>query len=327
MSMFAGLSLADRAVAIGIALLLDVSIGDPRVAWHPVRLIGNLCAAVERATRARLGAASAGVLTWIVISFTAAGSAGGLILLAQVAGRAGGVVVGALLIFFSISARDLASHARQARDALKGNDLASARERLSFMVSRDTTELQAPDVTRAVVESVSENLGDGVIAPLLYAALLGPAGAFVYRAVNTMDAMFGYRNEKYVNFGRFAARADDIANLLPARLSGLLVCLAGARQRNPAASIRAMARFAPSHESPNAGYPEAATAAVLGIRLGGPGMYHGKMKDKAVMGEALRDVETADIDRSVRLMWIATAVFGVLTVGAIALLSAAVVVR
>lgn len=311
--------LAARAIAVLLATVLDALLGDPQVSWHPVRLLGSLSAGLERWSRGRFRDDMAGIVTWLLVIIVTVAVGAGLLVLAGFAGEAASIVAGGMMIYVTMSARDLAAHARRVRVALGTADLDGARGRLAFMVSRDTSQMTVEEVTRGTVESVSENLGDGVIAPLFFAALFGPLGALIYRAINTMDAMFGYRNERYLRFGRFSARADDLANYLPARLSGTLVCLAGSFRRWPGTTFRSMIRYAPLHESPNAGYPEAATAAVLGVRLGGPGIYHGKVKQKAYLGEAEREIVVTDIDRSIRLMWISMALFTAVVVSVLVL--------
>jgi adenosylcobinamide-phosphate synthase len=273
-----------------------------------VRLIGDLAGFAERVTRKLLPPLAAGVLCWLVVVLAVGGAGWGLLELARLAGPLVHWVAGFVVVYVTISARDLATHAHRVSDRLATEDLAGARVAVGMMVSRETGALDAEGVVRATVESVSENTSDAVFGALFYAAFFGPIGALVYRAVNTMDAMFGYRTERYLLFGRLAARADDLANYLPARLCGLAICLAGVTRRRIGESLRLMRRDARKHASPNAGFPEAATAAVLGVRLGGPSVYFGRVEEKPWIGPGERTLEAADIRRATRLMWISSGV-------------------
>lgn len=297
--------------AIAIAVCLDAILGDPRTALHPVRLIGGFAASAERLCRRLFRERSAGVFAWLLVLLvtiaTAAGLLGATALIAEaIAGTTGAALhlaMSSFIIYVSFSARDLDRHARHVFDALEIGDTEEARRRVGMIVSRDTASLDSDGVARATVESVAENSGDAIAGPLLYAALLGPLGAIAYRAINTMDAMFGYRNDRYLVFGRCAARADDAVNFLPSRLTALAVCVAGMGRRRILHSLRIVGRDARKHESPNAGFPETATAAVLGIRLGGPGVYFGAAREKATLGDVTRSIESRDIVRATRLMW------------------------
>ncbi|MBL8229206.1 MAG: cobalamin biosynthesis protein CobD, partial [Bryobacterales bacterium] len=191
-------------------------------------------------------------------------------------------------IYSLLAVRDLDSHAMRVVTALEQGNLAEARTRLSWIVGRDTHHLDEPEIARAVVETVSENLSDGIVAPLFYLALGGPALMAAYKAVNTLDSMVGYKNERYRDFGWFSARADDWANLIPARLTALLICLIAAILPGYSAreAIRIAMRDGSSQPSPNAGYPEAAMAGALGVRLGGANRYNGVVSSKAHLGDA-----------------------------------------
>jgi adenosylcobinamide-phosphate synthase len=177
-------------------------------------------------------------------------------------------------------------------------------------VGRDTSELDEQDISRAVIETVAENASDGVVAPLFYLALGGPALALAYKAVNTLDSMVGYKNDRYRHFGWAAARLDDLANFIPARITAVLVCLAADINRrfmsDDAPSPRPwhiMLRDGRNHPSPNSGYPEAAMAGALGVRLGGPGTYGGQMSVKPYIGDALHSIGQKSVEKSVRLMY------------------------
>ena len=189
-------------------------------------------------------------------------------------------------------------------DALEHAGLPEARTRVSMIVGRDTAALTEEGVTKAAVETVAENASDGVIAPLFYLALLGPVGGVVYKAINTMDSMVGYKNDRYLDFGRAAAKLDDAVNFIPARLAGALMCLAA-----PLAGFdgkrawRTFRRDRLAHTSPNSAHTEAACAGALGIQLAGPNYYGGVLVEKPTLGEACRAVEPADIRRANRLLY------------------------
>ncbi|OHD16641.1 MAG: hypothetical protein A2087_14465 [Spirochaetes bacterium GWD1_61_31] len=325
------------AIAIGGALLLDSLIGDPAFAWHPVRLLGRLAAAGEKLGR-RLFAAPekdsqpdpaatdraarrlklAGAACWLAVCAIAyAFSAGVSALLGSLhpaAGLAGDIII----IWASIAPADLARHANRVRRALRRDRLDGsgephrARAALAMIVGRDVSRLDAAGCARAAAESVAESSVDGVAAPLFWAALFGPAAAFVYRAINTMDSMFGHHNERYENFGLVPARADDVANFFPARLSAVLACLVAplAGGSLPAA-LRCLALNRLKHASPNAGHPEAAYAGAFGLRLGGPTHYAEGLADKPWLNAGGGECREAHIGQAIRLMYAQSLASGV----------------
>jgi adenosylcobinamide-phosphate synthase len=234
----------------------------------------------------------------------------------------------------------LADAARAVLKKLDEGDIAAARKELSLIVGRDTQSLDEPEIVRAVVETVAENASDGVIAPLLYLAIGGPALALAYKAVNTLDSMIGYKNARYLHFGWAAARLDDIVNFIPARITAILICLSAVITRwfTPLVSAvifffrthselrtvnselfipwRIMMRDRNNHTSPNSGYPEAAMAGALGIRLGGPSTYAGQLSLKPFIGEADCPIAKKHIEKSVQLLYSAT-LFSVLITAAV----------
>ncbi len=270
-----------RARALGLVLgfAADRALGDPR-RGHPVALFGRVAHALERrcwADNRRAGLGYTGVLV---------GAATGLgVLLERATAErpvarcaATAVATWTVLGGLTLEREALAVHAHLAAD-----DLPAARRRLTHLVSRDTRALGADDVARAVVESVAENTSDAVVAPLFWGAVAGVPGLLGYRAVNTLDAMVGYRSPRYVRFGWASARADDLANLPGARLTGLLVALAAPARAG--ATLAAWRRDAAAHPSPNAGVVEAAFAGTLGIRLGGTNDYGSHVEHRAVLGD------------------------------------------
>jgi len=324
-------------VVLLLAVLLDLLIGDPRVDYHPVALIGRLISAWERrlyrrAMSAGHGAASlpakrvAGALlvlgtvlpvwllvylclTWLYRLYLSAGHPQ---LWAYIY-----LVVGALFLWATISIRSLDRAAREILDLLRRGDLAEARRRLGFIVGRDSERLDPAEIARATVETVAENISDGVIAPLFYFLLGGPALACAYRAINTLDSMVGYRSERYQDFGMVAARLDDVANFLPARLAMLLLVgaalLLGLDWRQ---AWRLSWRDGHKHPSPNSGYPEVAVAGALGVQLGGLNYYKGMPSLRALMGDPKEPLAPGHIEAAIRMLYGAVAIFLVLaTVG------------
>lgn len=286
------------------AMALDAVIGDPRWLPHPVRALGALAAMMERLTRRLIPAArAAGIVTVLVV----VGSAGALVLLLVRAAAAIHPVVGdavsIVLLAFTLASRDLAGHAMAVSRALERGDLSGGRANAALMVSRDTDRLDEAGCARAAVESVAENTVDGVTAPLLFAVAGGPAAAMMYKAVNTLDSMFGYRTERYLKFGWASARLDDLVNYLPARITAALVpaaaALFGAR---PGRSLRCLFRDGGKHPSPNSGLTEAAMAGALGVRLGGVSSYFGVESAKPYLGDPLEPLGRAHIRRAVALM-------------------------
>jgi adenosylcobinamide-phosphate synthase len=287
------------ADAVGLALgyLLDLLVGDPR-RGHPVAAFGRLATVLEN--RLYADRRSAGVTEVVIL----VGGAVGLGLAAQRAtsGRplARALVV-ALATWATLGGRSLRREAVTVSDQLRADDLKAARERIRHLVGRDPSELDEPQLARGCVESVAENTSDAVVAPLLFGALGGAPGLLGYRAVNTLDAMIGHRSARYRHYGWAAARLDDLANWLPARMTAVLTAaLASLVGGSPAAAWRAAGRDAAAHPSPNAGMVEAAFAGALGVRLGGRNFYDGRAEDRGVLGEGAPPTP-ADIARAVRL--------------------------
>ncbi|NJD90021.1 MAG: cobalamin biosynthesis protein CobD, partial [Geobacter sp.] len=207
-----------------------------------------------------------------------------------------------------LAARSLHHESGLVATALENGDLAEARRLLSYIVGRDTDNLQEPEIWRATVETVAENSSDGVMAPLLFLMLGGPVAGLIYKAVNTLDSMVGYKNEKYLLFGRASARCDDLVNYVPARLTGILLTVAalftGFSMTN---AWRVMRRDGRNHSSPNSGIPEAAAAGALGVQLGGTNHYFGNPVEKPTIGDPLQPLDRAAWQGSVRLMYAAEA--------------------
>jgi len=287
------------------AVLLDLLLGDPRWLPHPVVAIGKLITILEKLLRRlvaneRLG----GVLLLVLTVGITAGLAWGLVQGAALIHPAAGVVVSALLGWTCLAARSLHGESKLVADTLLRGDLPEARRFLSRIVGRDTAELPEADIWRGAVETVAENTSDGVIAPLLFLMVGGAPLALAYKAVNTLDSMVGYKDERYLRFGWASARFDDLANLVPARLTGFLMVLAaslaGLSGRN---AWRIMLRDGRNHSSPNSGIPEAAAAGALGVRLGGTNIYFGKPVAKPTIGDPLNPLNATAWHGAVRLMY------------------------
>ena len=319
------------------AYILDLIFGDPRRLPHPVRGIGWLIQRFEtllrRFAKTPGTERTAGIVLVIAVVLPVYFLCRLLILSASSFSLYFGLAVSVLMAYTTLAARALADSAQAVLSPLDNGDILRARKELSMIVGRDTENLDEKEITRAVVETVAENASDGVVAPLFYMALGGPALAMAYKAVNTLDSMVGYKNARYINFGRAAARLDDAANFIPARITAVLICLVSGllRRLKPAATPspqpppprgegdsairnphsafqtpwRVMLRDGRNHPSPNSGYPEAAMAGALGVRLGGQSTYGGRLSRKPFIGNELRPLDKKDVEKSVRLMYCA----------------------
>ena len=298
---------------IGEAVLggfvLDTLFGDPPWLPHPVVLMGKAISALEKRLRARLPQTPQGeLLGGAVVAFTL--PVGTFLLTSLVCLGAAklspwlGLAVQMFWCGQALAAKGLAQESTNVYRALIKPDLPAARKAVSRIVGRDTQNLTLEGVTKAAVETVAENASDGVIAPLLYMLLGGAPLALTYKAINTMDSMLGYKNEKYLYFGRAAAKLDDAANYLPSRLAGLLWCAAAALTGNsPKGAWRIWRRDRHNHASPNSAQTESACAGALGVQLAGPAYYFGEYYAKPTIGDPLRPIEPEDIRRANRMMY------------------------
>jgi adenosylcobinamide-phosphate synthase len=287
------------------AVILDLLIGDPRWLPHPVIYMGRLITVLEKALhRLVQNEMLGGVLLLAMTIGITCGVAVAFLKGAYAVSPYMGFTVAVLLSWTCLAARSLHRESRLVADALVRGDLAAARKNLSYIVGRDTAGLDEAEVWRATVETVAENTSDGVIAPLFYLCLGGPVLALAYKAVNTLDSMVGYRNERYLHFGRASARFDDLANYIPARLTGLLIVAATPLTGLSGSSAwRIMRRDGRNHSSPNSGIPEAAAAGALGVRLGGTNVYSGIPVAKPTIGDAVRTLSFSAWRGAVRLMY------------------------
>jgi len=296
-------------VVLLIAFLLDQLLGDPRHWPHPVVGIGNVIGFLER--RVNLGAPETRRRSGILLTLLVVGGTY-LLTWAIVWGANAlhpflGLGVSAYFIFTSLAGKSLLDAGESVLVPLKHGDLSEARLRLSWLVSRDTDELTEGEIVRGTIETLAENFVDGILSPLFYAALGGAPLAMAFKAISTLDSMVGYRNDRYEEFGWFSARTDDWANYIPARLSVLLLLLAGWLRKMPVRqAYQIWKRDASGHPSPNGGNPESVVAGLLGVRLGGINSYHGQPHHRAEMGEALHPVNATDIVHCRQLVLTAT---------------------
>ncbi|MBI5238585.1 MAG: cobalamin biosynthesis protein CobD [Deltaproteobacteria bacterium] len=289
------------------AYVLDLAIGDPVGLPHPIRWIGRLIAFLEKILRrpedSRLKKRFCGALTAVAVAGIVFALSSALLYLSYMASRYVFFVVSVVMTWASISVKSLGSEAAGIAQTLDSSGLEKARQRLKAMVGRDTDALSCLEVLKAASESVAENTSDGIVAPVFYFLLGGPALMLAYKAINTLDSMLGYKNEKYCDFGSFAARADDFANYIPARLTALIMVISsfilGYDWR---ASLRIIRRDSANHPSPNSGLPEAAAAGALGVRFGGPMSYAGVLCQKPFIGDGSSVPTTKTLEASVRLM-------------------------
>jgi len=298
-----------------VAMAVDAVLGWPGALFarigHPVSWLGRLIDVLEerwnRPTDTRATRRSAGVAVALIVTASAAGI-GWLVQEAMPSDWRGALLLGVLAWPF-VALRSLYAHVTAVRDALEAGDIDMARKAVSMIVGRDPAALDEAGIARAAIESLAENTSDGVVAPLFWGALLGLPGIAGYKAINTLDSMIGHRSERNEAFGWAAARIDDAANLVPARLTGLLFALTGPALRD---ALSCMVSDARHHRSPNAGWPEAALAGALGVRLCGPRSYDGELADEPWLNGGGRDAAAADISRALELY-----VRAMLTVGAL----------
>ena len=289
-----------------IGYLLDLIIGDPQNPIHPIRLIGSLCKRLENIFRGTLknSLKIAGLLTWVFSILIVYLISCFIVKISFNVNYVVGIVVSGIMIYFAISAKALKVEGLKVIKFLLKDDIEGARKQLSYIVGRDTKSLDKEGILRAVVETIAENMSDGVVAPIFYAGLFGAPFAFVYKAVNTMDSMVGYKNETYLHFGWAAAKLDDIVNWIPSRLSALLMIVSAyLLQMNGRNAWKIWRRDRRKHASPNSAQTESVCSGALGVELAGDAVYFGKKVKKPTIGDALRDIEPKDIRRANWLMY------------------------
>jgi adenosylcobinamide-phosphate synthase len=290
------------------AYFLDLIIGDPHWISHPVRIIGKVIEYLERTLRKNSQSQQTEKIKGIILTVITVGVSYYIIYLliytAGVISPGLKFAFSSFIIFTTLSTKNLGEEAFSVYRALEEDNLELARKRVSRIVGRDTKNLDEEEIVRATIESIAEGTVDGIISPLFYAVLGGAPLAMAYKAVNTLDSMVGYKNEKYLYFGWFSAKLDDLVNYLPARISILLIPVACLilRQRGLMA-LRVIFRDGKKSPSPNAGIPETGFAGALGIQLGGVNFYQGVKEYRPILGEKLKEISTKDILKAIRLSY------------------------
>lgn len=313
--------------------VLDLLIGDPHFIPHPVRLIGSLISSLDKRLNCDAGynisekklnliKYKRGMLLAFTVIFATFAISVIIIVAAYSINLYAGVIAEAVMTWQILATKCLRVESMRVYDALKTDGVDAGRRAVSMIVGRDTSVLDAAGVTRAAVETIAENTSDGVIAPMLYTAIGGPVLGFVYKAVNTMDSMLGYKNDKYMYFGRFAARLDDVVNFIPARISAYLMIAAafiGGRQFDGKNAYHIFKRDRFNHASPNSAQTESVCAGALRVQLAGDAVYFGKLVKKKYIGDGLREIEYEDIKRANRLMYITAFLCELLSVAVMSL--------
>lgn len=288
---------------IAISALIDFLIGDPPSFPHPVKFMGRIISYEEKTARRVFNKnLKTGGFLIVIINIIIGFFIPFFILYLLKPYKIIYHIVNIYFIYTCIAARCLHDEAIKVYKALC-NSIEDARYKLSFIVGRETDKLPESEIIRADVETVAENTSDGVIAPLFYIMLFGTPFGFVYKFVNTMDSMLGYMNEKYIDLGFFPAKADDLFNFIPARLTGLLMCTSCIYRFDFANGIRIMLRDRKNHKSPNCAYPEGAAAGLLGVQLGGDNVYFGQVVKKPKIGDKLRELDREDIKKTIEIMY------------------------
>ena len=304
-------------LAVGLGFLLDLLLGDPHWLYHPIRLVGHLITGLETVLRrifpgTESGELAAGGCLLVLTAGITSASAWGLLFLAGLVHPYVRFALETVMCYQLLATKSLRDETMKVYTALRAGDVEGARRAVSMVVGRDTAVLDDIGITKAAVETVAENTSDGIIAPLLFMVIGGAPLGYFYKAVNTMDSMVGYKNERYLYFGRTAAKFDDVVNWFPARLSAvIMVCAGGLLGMDAGNAWRIYVRDRYNHSSPNSAHTEAVTAGALHIQLAGNAYYFGKLYEKPTLGDADRPVEYEDIRRAGRLLY-GTAVLALL---------------
>lgn len=292
-------------IPLAAGFLLDCIIGDPYDIPHPIRAVGNLISFAEKQARKandlkKSGAVLAVAVPLITVSITTV-----LLIICYKIHIAFGIIAETIITCYMLAARCLRDESMKVYKAAKNGDTEGARKAVSMIVGRDTSVLDEKGIIRAAVETVAENTSDGVTAPLFYMALFGAVGGMFYKTVNTMDSMIGYKNEKYIDLGRTAAKLDDIVNFIPSRLTALLMIVSAYLLRYDGKNaFRIWKRDRRCHASPNSAQTESVCAGALHLRLAGDAVYSGVLVRKPYIGDNDREIEAADIKKANRLMYL-----------------------
>lgn len=287
---------------------LDLLVGDPQGFPHPIRLIGRLIENVERALRKKCKSAQderrAGVVLWFVVVLTSYVVPLVILLLASKINFLLAGAIETVMCAFILATKSLKDESMIVHKYLEQNDISTARKYLSYIVGRDVENLNSNQIAKAAVETVAENTSDGVIAPMIFMLIGGAPLGFLYKGINTLDSMVGYKNDKYINMGRFSALADDAANFLPARIAAYLMIAASyILKMDYESAYRIYKRDRYNHKSPNSAHTESVCAGALNIMLGGPNYYGGILVTKPTIGDDKRPVVNDDIKKSNKLMY------------------------
>ena len=305
-------------IKIWIAYVLDLIFGDPQNVVHPVQVIGKIISAGEKVLlRKKYKFLAGAVLNIFTVSITYT-----LMYLISKSVKISVffMIIEIYLMYTIFSINSLAREGNRVYRILKEGDIEKARKDLSYLVSRDTEMMDEKMIIRSTMETISENTVDGIVAPMFYMFLGGMPLAMVYKAINTLDSMVGYKNEKYMDFGKFSAKIDDAANFIPARITGILIVLAsmilGYDYKN---SLKIFIRDRKNHSSPNSAHSEASVAGALGVQFGGKVSYFGKETDKPTIGDKTKEFELEDIRKNIRIMYVTSflslVMFSVISVG------------
>lgn len=289
------------------AYIIDILVGDPRWFPHPVAIIGRWTRFVEGNIRVHTTRASekkGGIILWFSVVIPTFFITYGITEVSFSLGALCGMITTALLASLTLATRSLYKESKAVMDALRCEDMEGARKNLSMIVGRDTANLDEGEILRAVIETVSENLSDGIVAPMFYLAVGGVPLAMAYKAVNTLDSMVGYKDVTHMDIGCFSAKMDDVLNWIPARITGFIIIIASFILRfNWRDSWKIMRRDGRNHTSPNSGIPEAAVAGALGVQLGGKTSYFGKIAYKPTIGDRLKETDREDAKKGWAIMF------------------------
>ena len=305
-----GYSFANILIMI-LGYIMDLVFGDPYWFPHPVRFIGKLISKTEKFIRKHAKSEESlkywGILMWLVPVVTTAVVTTFIVKIASF-NKYVEIFVSAFIIYTTLSTKCLKDEATKIYKVLETGDIKKSRVQLSYIVGRDTTNLSQSEMIRATVETVAENTVDGTISPMFYGFLFGPVGAMTYKAINTLDSMVGYKNDKYLNLGCVSAKLDDVANFIPARLTAIFMPLgAFLCGMNGINSFKIAIRDRKNHKSPNCAFAEGAAAGAIGVQLGGTNIYFGQEVYKPTIGDKKRELENYDIVRMNKLMYATTA--------------------
>ena len=309
-------------IKIWIAYILDLIFGDPQNIIHPVQIIGKIISLGEKILLKAKSGSRYKFFAGIILNIFVVSITYGLTCLIYKSSKISGVftLIEIYLMYTVFSVNSLAREGNRVYNILKEGNIEKARKDLSYLVSRDTETMDEKMIIRSTMETISENTVDGIVAPMFYMFLGGLPLAMTYKAINTFDSMVGYKNEKYMDFGKFSAKLDDVANFIPARITGILIVIGsiilGYDYKN---SLKIFIRDRKNHSSPNSGHAEAGVAGALGVQFGGRVSYFGKEVDKPVIGDKIKDFELEDIKKNIKIMYAASflslVLFSVILVG------------